>query len=721
MAVLVAGLAVVGLACALGWEARCAWGLPGAHRLVTFAVSAGAGVAAAAGFARLRMRAMQARVRALAADLRRNEDRYRETVDSLRQVIFRMDARGRWVFLNAAWTELTGYPVSESLGTCFLDYVHPGDRRRHAELFQPRSAGAGTYVAQEVRYVTRAGSVRWVEVWGRVVRADGGAVAGVFGTLMDITERRRAEEDRALLTSAVEQAAESIMITNSRGAIVYVNPAFQRLTGYTAEEVVGRTPRLLTSDRHSPELFREIRDVVLGGQVWRGELVNRRKDGSLYVEELSVAPVRDSRGTITHFVTIGQDITARQQMEQQLRQAQKMDAVGRLAGGVAHDFNNVLTVITGRCELLLRRLEQGSPTRRDVELMLEAARRASALTRQLLAFSRMQKLELRVLDINEVVRGMEKLLRRLIGEDVELVLQLAPALGRVRADRGQLEQVVMNLVVNAREAMPRGGRITLTTNGMDRWPDGSERAAVVLAVDDTGIGMDAATRARIFEPFFTTKRERGTGLGLATVYGIVKQSGGEIVVESEPGQGTTFRIYLPRVEAEPDPDEEVAEEPVPGGTETILLVEDEAEVRRLARDILREHGYAVHEAADGEEGLRRARDAAFDLLVTDVVLPRVGGVELARRLSAVRPGLRVLYMSGYTEDDMTFRSLAAREVPFLSKPFSPASLLRAVRQALDGTRPAPLEGPRSGHPDPAEARLDAPPEPREPRGGSWTP
>ncbi|MDR7574104.1 MAG: PAS domain S-box protein [Armatimonadota bacterium] len=633
-------------------------------------------------------------MRTLVSDLRCSEERYRRTVDSLRQVVFRLDARGRWQFLNAAWTDLTGYAVADSLGTCFLDYVHPEDRQRHAELFQARGRGDG-YVTQEVRYLTRAGSVRWVEAWGQLVCGDGGGVVGVFGTLTDITDRKRAEEERALLISAVEQAAEAILVADREGTVVYVNPAFEQFTGYRAGEVVGGRAVVLDQGDEHQALFHEIHEAVVAGNSWRGEVATRRKDGSILVQDLSVAPVRNSQGAMTHFVVMGQDITARQQMEQQLRRAQKMDAIGRLAGGVAHDFNNILTVITGRCELLLRRLDSADPFRRDVGLILQSAQRARGLTRQLLAFSRMQKLQPRVLDLNEVVRGVERLLRQLIGEDVELVTHLASDLGRVYADPNQLEQVLMNLAVNAREAMPHGGRITVETGNVEFQGAGSSLGrSVMLAVHDTGIGMDAETRARIFEPFFTTKGERGTGLGLATVYGIVKQSGGEIEVESEPGRGATFRVYLPRTEAPLGEEEAARAGPVGGGTERILLVEDEAEVRRLAADILRTHGYTVVQAANGEEGLAVALspDARFDLVITDVILPGLSGAELARQLTGERPDVKVLYMSGYTDEEITPQGVAVEAVALLLKPFTAEELLRAVRGVLDGQVPASKAG-----------------------------
>jgi CheY-like chemotaxis protein len=385
------------------------------------------------------------------------------------------------------------------------------------------------------------------------------------------------------------------------------------------------------------------------------------------------------------------------QLEQQFRQAQKMEAVGRLAGGVAHDFNNLLTVISGNADLLLEDLAPEDPHRRDVEEMRKAAESAASLTRQLLAFSRQQVLKPRVLDVNAVLAGAEKLLKRLIGEEIQLVALLGSDLGRVKADPGQLEQVVMNLAVNARDAMPNGGKLTLETANVDLddtylqgHPVAKPGPYVMLAVSDTGVGMDEHTKARIFEPFFTTKETgKGTGLGLATVYGIVKQSQGFIWVYSEPQHGTTFKIYLPRV----DQPAERVQDVVPAGeslqgTETILIVEDTAGVRAAAGTVLKRRGYTVLEAPDGAAALRRAAEhrGPIALLLTDVVMPGMSGRDLARQLGAVRPDLRVLFMSGYTDDAIVRHGVLEPGVMYLQKPFTPDSLGRKVREALDSPR-----------------------------------
>ena len=519
--------------------------------------------------------------------------------------------------------------------------------------------------------------------------------------------RARLEETQQRLSTAVEQAAESVIITDAEGTILYVNPAFEQITGYAKEKALGQNPRFLKSGEQDAAFYRDLWATISAGRVWHGQFVNRRQDGTLYTEEATISPVRDERGALTHYVAVQRDVTEELRLETQLRQAQKMEVVGRLAGGVAHDFNNVLTAVQGYTEIVLDGLVSDDPqdwpsgreVRADLGEVVKAAERAAGLTRQLLAFSRKQVLQPRVLDLNAVIAGFERMLRRLIGEDVDLVTFLAPELGRVTADPGQIEQVIMNLAVNARDAMPRGGKLTLDTANVvldDAYAkdhlDVAPGAYVVLALTDTGVGMTEEVREHLFEPFFTTKEEgKGTGLGLATVYGIVKQSGGHVNVYSEPGVGTTFKVYLPREGGEAEVAERARASIVPlGGTETILVAEDQEAVRALACRVLREHGYTVLESGHPEDALRLASEhgGRIHLLLTDVVMPGMSGRELAERLSPSHPGAAVLYISGYTDNAIVHHGVLDAGTPFLQKPFTPATLARKVREVLDGAKAA---------------------------------
>jgi CheY-like chemotaxis protein len=378
--------------------------------------------------------------------------------------------------------------------------------------------------------------------------------------------------------------------------------------------------------------------------------------------------------------------------EEQLRQSQKLEAVGQLAGGVAHDFNNLLTVIGGYSSILLNKLPPDSAHRSSIEEIKKASNRASALTRQLLAFSRKQILQPKVLDLNQVVNDLEKMLRRLIGEDVDMATVTDPLLGKVKADPGQIEQVLLNLIVNARDAMSKGGKLTIETRNVTLSEESSQRHAalpgryVLLAVSDTGCGMDPKVQARVFEPFFTTKGSgKGTGLGLATVYGIVKQSGGNIWVYSEVGRGTTFKIHLPRVDEVSEDEEVMAAKAIPEGTETVLLVEDEDQVRAILTQILQRQGYQVLAASNGAEALAISRDLQCDikLMITDVVMPQIGGRELAERVLRIRPSLPVLFMSGYTDDAIVRHGLLDEKLNFIQKPFDSSGVARKVREVLD--------------------------------------
>ena len=515
-----------------------------------------------------------------------------------------------------------------------------------------------------------------------------------LATLRDATRRRKAEEEWTRLSTAMEQTSELIVVTDTQGRILYANPAFERVTGYSRTDLRNHTPAILKSGRQSDEFYHDLWGTITEGNVWRGRLVNRARSGDLFEEEASISPVRNTSGQIVSFVQVARDITRQVSLEAQLRQSQKMEAIGRLAGGVAHDFNNLLTAIMGNVGLLELELDDTHPAYPCVCEIADAGARAAELTGQLLMFSRKGVSRPEVFDLGDVVAGMDRLLQRIIGEDVQLRANSSGEPCTVQADRGQIEQIILNLAVNGRDAMPTGGKLTIEVSRVSldhRYC--SEHAGLkpgeygMVAVSDTGTGMDEATRARLFEPFFTTKGERGTGLGLATVYGIVSQHGGAILCYSELGYGTTFKVYLPLAAkgAEPAPRKQKQQEKR-GGGERVLVVDDESTVLDVCARMLGSSGYVVHTARTGAEALEAFADLGgdIDLLLVDVILPDMGGRDVARALLEKDPDLLVLFASGYTEDAIHRHGVLEEGTAFIAKPYSMKDLLATVRDVLDG-------------------------------------
>jgi len=597
------------------------------------------------------------------------------------------------VFCNDCFVEMSGRGRDELLNCPDLTQLTRSalSPSEQAQLRQPRDAGMPYRgVSSWIRPDGKENYFEWITVPLRI--------GGKLCTLEinhDITQRRRSEEELLLKSSAVEAAANGILITDRAGRIIWANPAFSRLTGYEPAEAIGRNPRFLKSSQHTRRFYQELWDTILNGRIWQGEMINRRKDGTLYTEEQTITPVYGAQGQITHFIAVKQDITERRRMEEQLRRTNKLEAIGRLAGGVAHDFNNILTAIMGYNEVILRRLPQYDPLRREAVEVEKASYRAAHLTRQLLAFSRKQVLQPVVLNLNQIVTEMSHMLHRVLGDDILLRTALADPIGLIRTDPSQIEQVILNLAVNARDAMPQGGTLTIATSHatLDESYAGKHHDiqtgdCVLLSVTDTGVGMSPEVQAHLFEPFFTTKKDgHATGLGLATSYGIVKQSGGHIVVYSEPGRGTCVKVYLPRLPGEtasykPPP----ASTALPRGNEIILVVEDEPALRLLATTVLREQGYTVWPASNGVEALALLADTPGiqpDLVLTDVVMPQMGGRDLVVKLRQTRPTLKVLYTSGYTRDVLTQEGIEESHTAFLQKPYTPTNLARKVREFLD--------------------------------------
>ena len=523
-------------------------------------------------------------------------------------------------------------------------------------------------------------------------------VPAVRRALQEVEERaarRDLEQEKVLQTTVLKMAANAIFITNADGVIQWINPAFTALTGYAESAAIGQTPRILKSGKQNPAFYESLWRTILAGEIWRGEITNRRQDGGLYFGEETITPVRSVGGKITHFIGILNDVTERKRLAAQFIEAQKMEVIGQLAGGVAHDFNNILAVVTGYSDMLTADLGADSHLGKYAEEIRHASERAVGLTRQLLVFSRKQVVQPVVLALNEVVQDLDKMLRRLVEENIEFTMALGEETGRVKADAGYIGQLLMNLVVNARDAMPNGGRLTIASGNVTLdeshtlpHPDTRPGHYVMLSVTDTGTGMTDEVKSHLFEAFFTTKPAgKGTGLGLATCQTIIQQCVGHISVSSELGKGSTFRIYFPRV----DQPLAAASPPAPSGalphgSETLLVVEDERAVRHLARTVLQARGYEVLTAVNGQDGMRVAQEhkgSPIRLVITDVVMPLMGGKVMTEWLKTTCPDLKILFTSGYSEDPLEQDAKPDPGTQFLAKPYSPASLAAKVREMLD--------------------------------------
>jgi PAS domain S-box-containing protein len=638
----------------------------------------------------------QLQIQRIRRQLAEREELFRLISENAADMIAVVDLQGRRIYNSISYERVLGYSAQELKQSFAFEQIHPDDRGtvRKAEE-EARLTGSGKTV--EYRFRHKDGGWRVLESTASVIRARKGESEKLVIVTRDITERKRAVEasllSEASFRSVVEDAPYGIYRASTDGSLLRVNPALQRMLGYaTAGELLN--VRLDAAVFRNPVDFQRLVELLAdNGEFKDVEFEWHRKDGTPLTVRCSGR--RLGGGEISDgFEVFAEDVTDRRILERQLRMAAKMEAVGRLSGGIAHDFNNLLGVIIGYSQVLKRKLGQDSPLTEYAEEVEKAGQRAVSLTRQLLAFSRQQILIPAVLDLNTLVSDMEKMLPRLIGEDIVLRIRLAPDLGRVKADHGQIEQVVMNLAVNARDAMPDGGNLTVETANVEldeayaRQHAGAKPGHyVMLAVADSGIGMNAETIARIFEPFFTTKEVgKGTGLGLATVYGVVKQSGGYIWVDSEVGKGASFQIFLPRV------DEQIAatvenppSESSLTGTETVLLVEDAEPLRKLAQSFLVERGFQVLAAANGEEAIQIAKAflQPIDLLLTDVVMPGMNGRALAEQLVPMQPQIRILYMSGYTDSFIAGHGVLEQGTHLLHKPFTEQALLRKVRQVLD--------------------------------------
>jgi len=606
-----------------------------------------------------------------------------------------VDMEGRRIFNSLSYEKVIGYSPEELQSSSAFEQIHPDDReyvKKAAE--DAKHSGIGTTL--EYRFRHKDGTWLVLESTSSVIRNAKGEPEKLVIVNRNITERKRAESD---FRSVVEDAPYGIYRASVTGRFLQVNPALQKMLGYEHER------ELLSRDvakdifRHNGE-YQRLTELLNGTKEIKDiEMEWNRYDGTSITVRCSGHSIHDENGFPTHFEVFAEDVTEKRVLERQLRMAQKMEAIGRLSGGIAHDFNNLLGVIIGYSRVLKKALGAGNALCEHALEIEKAGERAASLTKQLLAFSRQQVLTPAILDLNALTSDMEGMLPRLLGEDVKVSLELDPELGSVKADQSQIEQIIMNLAVNARDAMPNGGQLKIRTANFDidqtytRNHAGSKAGKyVLLAVTDTGTGMNAETLTHMFEPFFTTKeRGKGTGLGLATVYGIVKQSNGYIWVDSAPGKGTSFEIYLPRHAGQPAEEQTLDSEERLHGSECILLVEDAEPLRKLAKSFLETGGFKVFSAGSGEEALEVAAGfgGVFDLLLTDVVMPGMNGRVLAEQLLPRQPGMKVLYMSGYTDSFIAGHGVLEAGTHLLHKPFTDEVLIRKVRQVLDGGKEPP--------------------------------
>ena len=612
--------------------------------------------------------------------------RRRILIEESRDGIVVLDTNGKVYEANKRYSEMLGYTPEEVLQLHAWDWDTQFPREQLLEMIRQVDSEGDHF---ETRHHRKDGTYYDVEI------STNGALCGgrklVFCVCRDITARKRAEEGRRLLETAFEQTAEAVIITDPEGNIIYTNPAFERATGYSRPEALGQNPSLLKSGRHEERFYKELWETITSGQVWKGRLINKRKDGSLYTEEATISPVKDAASRITNFVAVKRDITQELELENQLRQAQKMESIGLLAGGVAHDFNNILTTVLGYSSMMARDQGLSEKYRKRAGEIEKAAQRGADIAKQLLTFSRKRPPKLEPVDLNEIIKQSLNFLKRTIGPAIPIDTAPGQNLHLIEADSTQVQQILLNLAVNARDAMPGGGKIVIRTENIELDPHYIQNhiyakpgSYVLLTFSDSGCGMDSETQKRIFEPFFTTKEVgKGTGLGLSVVYGIVKNHLGLINVYSEPGRGTTFKVYFPRSAGSAR--EAVKDEArVKGGTETVLVVDDEVMILNLVASILEDYGYKCLTAESGAKALElyQEQQSGIALVLLDIVMPRMGGPELFEKLKGLNPGVRVIMSSGFSvqdEDELASRGVKA----FVPKPYQARLLARKIREVLD--------------------------------------
>jgi PAS domain S-box-containing protein len=628
--------------------------------------------------------------------LRASEEKYRELVQNANSIILRRDAAGNVTFFNEFAQKFFGYSEEDILGKNVIGTIIPekdSSGRNLAVMIKDIGREPENYSTNENENMLRSGERVWISWTNKPTYDNEGHIREILCVGNDITERKSAEEALRLQAQIIDQIHDSVISTDLAGHITIWNKGAERLFGYTGEEAMGKHVSFI----YPEDQYQFLQDTVIGPLKAAGsyevELRNKKKSGEEFYVHLSLSVLRGNNGVVTGIIGYYMDITEHKKLEEQLRHSQKMEAIGQLAGGIAHDFNNILTAVIGYANLLQMRLGEGNQLRSYVDQIIASSERAANLTQSLLAFGRKQILDPKAITVNEIIKSMEKLLARLISEDIELKTQFSDKNLTVFADAAQMGQVLMNLVTNARDSMPDGGKLAISTGLVQldsvfvkRHAYGKPGMYAMIAVSDSGVGMSEKTRQRVFEPFFTTKEVgKGTGLGLAIVYGIVKQHNGFVNVYSELGHGSTFKVYLPLIRSAYGEEKEKSLSPPVGGTEMILIAEDDVEVRKLTKNVLEEFGYTVVEAIDGEDAISKflKHKRKVDLVMLDVVMPRKNGKEVYQYVRKVRPDIKALFTSGYTADVIHEKGVLDEGLNFVSKPVAPTDLLRKLRDILD--------------------------------------
>jgi PAS domain S-box-containing protein len=630
--------------------------------------------------------------------LRKSEEKYRTIVEGIEEGYYEVDFRGNVVFCNSSLARILGYSVDELIGLNYTDYM---DKSYLHDLRKTFNRVRRTGRAAEIsgwKLVRREGTPLDIEASITLIRDSSGKPVGFRGVCRDVTEMKRAEQERLLLVTAIEQAAESIMITDADETILYTNPAFERITGYTSQEAAGKKAGFIMSGKHDPDFYRLLARTLAKGKVWSGRFVNRRKDGSIFHEEATISPVKDESGRVVSYVAVKRDVTREVRLEEELRQAQKMEAIGTLAGGVAHDFNNILSAIFGFTQLALDEAKEGTRQHAALTEVAIAAERAAELVKQILTFSRKSEQEKRIVNLSTLLKEVLKFLRASLPSTIDIRLDAKVPHSQIMADPTQIHQVFMNLCTNAWHAMrEKGGKlevrlnsVTLDANSPDLDGDMNPGAYLVLNLSDSGNGIEPHIRDRIFEPYFTTKRQgEGTGLGLAVVHGIVKSHGGSIRVESDVGYGTTFRVFFPMVEDEAR-DQAVLPEMSLRGDERILFVDDEAPIAKLATMMLNGLGYRVIAETDSMRAMEifQSNPHGVDLIITDMTMPNMTGKQLASKILALRPDVPIILCTGFSEEIAQPEAKALGIRAFVMKPLNRDNLASIVREVLDNAAPS---------------------------------